>query len=153
MVAILNLETSSPTRVHRVILFPPCKHLSHVAYHVPRPDQSGNFVTTKDCVFFLKRNWIKDQISSFFHLSVYISRSWCNLVYKSERHTLFQLIWPCLFQLICWFWPPEVAADCQTPSFSASFHENRFHENRPKSTWTHNRPSHCDSRNLSLSRS
>jgi hypothetical protein len=34
-------------------------------------------------------------------------------------------------ELIGGFWPPEAAADCQTPYFSARFCENRFGENRP----------------------
>jgi hypothetical protein len=38
-----------------------------------------------------------------------------------------------LFRLISSFWPPETVADCQTPSFSSRFCENRFDEIRPKS--------------------
>jgi hypothetical protein len=35
----------------------------------------------------------------------------------------------CLFRLISSFCPPEAAANCQTPSFSARFCENRFGKN------------------------
>jgi hypothetical protein len=31
------------------------------------------------------------------------------------------------------FWPPKAAADCQTPSFSASFYKIRWDKNHPKS--------------------
>jgi hypothetical protein len=32
------------------------------------------------------------------------------------------------------FWPPKAAADCQTPSFLASFYKIRWDKNHSKST-------------------
>jgi hypothetical protein len=44
------------------------------------------------------------------------------------------------------FWSPKAAADCQTLSFLASFYKIRWSKNHPKSTYTHNRLSRCNSR-------
>jgi hypothetical protein len=49
------------------------------------------------------------------------------------------------------FWSPEADVDYQTDGSSARLYENRFGENRRKSTWTQDRPSCRDNRNLSLS--
>jgi hypothetical protein len=51
------------------------------------------------------------------------------------------------------FWPPKAAADCQTLSFSVSFYKIRLGKNHSKSTETHNRLIHCNSRIPSLSTS
>jgi hypothetical protein len=58
------------------------------------------------------------------------------------------------YGLICFsffsFCPPEAVVDCQTLSFSVCFYNNRFGKSNPKSIWTQNWSSRCNSKNPSF---